>query len=484
MMQPPTNMVPPHMAPPQYQQQPPQQTSQHWMPQQPQQPPYQVPPPQQPSDAGYYYSQLKAPTASVPPQHPHLYMAEPTTPTQAQQSPDDEIRSLWIGGLQYWMDEQYLYSCFAITGEVVNVKVIRNKQSGASEGYGFMEFVSHAAAERNLQTYNGSLMPSTEQPFRLNWASMGAGEKRDDAHNYTIFVGDLAADVTDYMLQETFRANYPSVKGAKVVADRITGRTKGYGFVRFSDESEQVRAMIEMNGKFCSTRPMRIGPAANKQKVDGQTKGSIPGQEGSSWRVAEDLRSVELLTARSFPFLSKSIHYYREYWCWLYHSGLSAASYQTPQGTPNEDDPSNTTIFVGNLDSNITDDHLSQVFGQYGQLLHVKIPVGKRCGFVQFADRSCAEEALRMLNGTQLGGQSIRLSWGRSFSNKQVDPNQWSGGYYGYAPGYETYGYAPAAQDPNMYYAGYPGYGNYPPPQQQQMQQQPQLVIYEGVRRN
>lgn len=158
---------------------------------------------------------------------------------------------------------------------MVSAKVIRNKQTGQSEGYGFIEFVSHAAAERNLQTYNGSLMPNVEQTFRLNWASMGAGEKRDDAPEYTIFVGDLAADVTDYMLQETFRANYPSIKGAKVVTDRITGRTKGYGFVRFGDESEQLRAMSEMNGRFCSTRPMRIGPAANKQKVGGQTKGIL-----------------------------------------------------------------------------------------------------------------------------------------------------------------------------------------------------------------
>ncbi|XP_011096084.1 polyadenylate-binding protein RBP45 isoform X1 [Sesamum indicum] len=422
MMQPATTMVPPPMAPPpQYQQQPPQQPSQQWMPQQPQQPQYQVPPPQQQPAAGYYYQQPQAPANAVPQQ----YAAPPTA--QAQPIADDGIRSLWIGDLQYWMDEQYLYNCFAATGEVVSAKVIRNKQTGQSEGYGFIEFASHAAAERNLQTYNGSLMPNVEQTFRLNWASMGAGEKRDDAPEYTIFVGDLAADVTDYMLQETFRANYPSVKGAKVVTDRITGRTKGYGFVRFGDESEQIRAMTEMNGRFCSTRPMRIGPAANKQKVGGQTK----------------------------------------------------ASYQTSQGTPSEDDPTNTTIFVGNLDSNVTDEHLRQVFGQYGQLLHVKIPVGKRCGFVQFTDRSCAEEALRILNGTQLGGQSIRLSWGRSPSNKQpqVDPNQWGGGYYGYAPGYETYGYAPAAQDPNLYYAGYPGYGNYPPPaqtQQQQMMQQPQ----------
>ncbi|XP_041990689.1 polyadenylate-binding protein RBP45-like isoform X2 [Salvia splendens] len=402
-MQPASSMVPP---PPQYQQQPPQQPSHQWMPQ------YQVPPPQQPPTAGYYYQQPQ----------PQQYAAPPTA--QPQETVDDGIRSLWIGDLQYWMDEQYLYSCFATAGEVVSAKVIRSKQTGQSEGYGFIEFASHAAAERNLQTYKGTLMPNVEQTFRLNWASMGAGEKRDDAPEYTVFVGDLAADVTDYMLQETFRAVYPSVRGAKVVTDRVTGRTKGYGFVRFGDESEQMRAMTEMNGRFCSTRPMRIGPAANKQKVGGQ---------------------------------------------------ITKGSYQTSQGTPSEDDPTNTTIFVGNLDSNVDEELLRQVFGQHGQLLHVKIPTGKRCGFVQYAERSCAEDALRILNGTPLGGQSIRLSWGHSPSNKQVDPNQWSGsGYYGYTPtGYETYGYAPQAQDPNLYYAGYPGYGNYPPPPQQQ-QQQPQ----------
>ena len=34
--------------------------------------------------------------------------------------------------------------------------------------------------------------------------------------------------------------------------------------------------------------------------------------------------------------------------------------------------------------------------------------------------RACAEQGLNALNGTQLGGQSIRLSWGRTTSNKQV----------------------------------------------------------------
>lgn len=154
---------------------------------------------------------------------------------------------------------------------MISAKVIRNKQTAQSEGYGFIEFVSRAAAEKHLQTYNGALMPNVEQNFRLNWASFGVGEKRaDGAPDFTIFVGDLAADVTDYTLQETFRAHYPSVRGAKVVTDRMTGRTKGYGFVKFGDETEQMHAMTEMNGRLCSTRPMRIGPAANKNAVGGQ----------------------------------------------------------------------------------------------------------------------------------------------------------------------------------------------------------------------
>ncbi|CAL0309075.1 unnamed protein product [Lupinus luteus] len=369
------------------------------------------------------------------PQPPPIWQQPPpqsVAPPQLQQSlptSADEVRTLWIGDLQYWMDENYLYQCFAHTGEVASVKVIRNKQTNQSEGYGFIEFNSRAGAERVLQSYNGTIMPNGGQPFRLNWATFSAGERRhDDSPDYTIFVGDLAADVTDYLLTETFRSRFNSVKGAKVVIDRLTGRTKGYGFVRFADENEQTRAMTEMQGVLCSTRPMRIGPAANKNLGTPQ-KASYQNSQG--------------------------------------------------QGSQNENDPNNTTIFVGNLDPNATDDYLRQVFSQYGELVHVKIPSGKRCGFVQFADRSCAEEALRVLNGTLLGGQSVRLSWGRSPANKQAQPdsNQWNGGgnggYYGYAQqGYENYGYAaPAAaavQDPNVY-GSYPaGYANYQPPQQQQ----------------
>ncbi|KAI7993255.1 Polyadenylate-binding protein RBP47B' [Camellia lanceoleosa] len=133
-------------------------------------------------------------------------------------------------------------------------------------GYGFVEFNSHAAAETVLQTYNGTRMPGTEQTFRLNWASFRIGERRPDVGpEHSISVGDLVLDVTDYLLQETFRTQYPSVRGAKVVTDANTRRSKGYDFVKFADEMERNRAMSEMNGLYCITRQMCISAASPKK---------------------------------------------------------------------------------------------------------------------------------------------------------------------------------------------------------------------------
>ena len=169
------------------------------------------------------------------------------------------------------MSTVYMYApimiCVSMYVQLVSAKVIRNKITGQPEGYGFIEFVSHAAAERTLQTYNGTLMPGTEVAFRLNWASFGSGQKVDAGPDHSIFVGDLAPDVTDYLLHETFRVHYSSVRGAKVVTDPSTGRSKGYGFVKFADESERNKAMSEMNGLYCSTRPMRISVATPRKTV-------------------------------------------------------------------------------------------------------------------------------------------------------------------------------------------------------------------------
>ncbi|KAK9177730.1 hypothetical protein WN943_026919 [Citrus x changshan-huyou] len=223
------------------------------------------------------------------------------------------------------------------------------------------------------------------------------------------------SDVTDSILQETFSSEYPSIKGAKVIIDSNTGCTKGYGFVRFGDENERSRAMIEMNGVYCSSRPMRIDVATPKK----------------AYGYQQQCSSQALVLA-----------------------GGLASNGARVQGSDGESN--NATIFIGALDSNVSDKNLREPFSHLGEILSVKIHIGKRCGFVQFANRKDAEVALQKLQGTAIGKQTVRLSWGHNPGNKQWRGdhiNHWNGEHYR-GQGYSGNGYAfPPNQDPNMYAA-------------------------------
>ncbi|KAK1895500.1 RNA-binding protein 42 [Dissostichus eleginoides] len=84
-----------------------------------------------------------------------------------------------------------------------------------------------------------------------------AGTSWEDANDFRIFCGDLGNEVNDDILARAF-SRYPSFLKAKVVRDKRTGKTKGYGFVSFKDPNDYVRAMREMNGKYVGSRPIKL----------------------------------------------------------------------------------------------------------------------------------------------------------------------------------------------------------------------------------
>lgn len=69
--------------------------------------------------------------------------------------------------------------------------------------------------------------------------------------DFRIFCGDLGNDVTDELLTRTFN-KYPSFLKAKVIRDKRTNKTKGYGFISFKDPADFTKAMKEMNGEYIS----------------------------------------------------------------------------------------------------------------------------------------------------------------------------------------------------------------------------------------
>lgn len=86
-----------------------------------------------------------------------------------------------------------------------------------------------------------------------------------DVNDFRIFVGDLGNEVSDDALLRAFSA-YPSLLKAKVIRDKKTKKTKGFGFVSFKDPKDYLRAMREMNGKYVGNRPIKLRKSSWKDR--------------------------------------------------------------------------------------------------------------------------------------------------------------------------------------------------------------------------
>ena len=69
--------------------------------------------------------------------------------------------ALWIGGLEKYMNEEFLKEAFRLMGEdsVESVKIIKNKFTGAQASYGFIHFDSDAAALMAMHKLNNKMIP-------------------------------------------------------------------------------------------------------------------------------------------------------------------------------------------------------------------------------------------------------------------------------------------------------------------------------------
>jgi len=80
-----------------------------------------------------------------------------------------------------------------------------------------------------------------------------------------LFVGNLSYSVTDSTLQESF-GRFGNVVSASVVVDKMSGRSRGFGFVELSSDAEAERAVSEMNGTEIDGRPVNVNIARPREE--------------------------------------------------------------------------------------------------------------------------------------------------------------------------------------------------------------------------
>ena len=80
-----------------------------------------------------------------------------------------------------------------------------------------------------------------------------------------IYVGNLSYQTTEDELRDLF-AEFGDVVRAKLIVDKFTGQSKGFGFVEMSNNSEAQKAMDELNGRDVNGRSVTVNQARPRQE--------------------------------------------------------------------------------------------------------------------------------------------------------------------------------------------------------------------------
>ena len=97
-----------------------------------------------------------------------------------------------------------------------------------------------------------------------------------------LFVGGLSWNTDEHGLRSAFE-KFGAVDEAKVISDRETGRSRGFGFVTFSNSDDAQKAMSEMDGTELDGRNLKVNIAEDKPRGGGGGGHRGGGGGGNRW---------------------------------------------------------------------------------------------------------------------------------------------------------------------------------------------------------
>ncbi|KAG9137323.1 hypothetical protein Leryth_027512 [Lithospermum erythrorhizon] len=167
-----------------------------------------------------------------------------------------EDAKLFVGNLSFDVDSEKLAHLFEQAGVVEIAEVIYNRATDQSRGFGFVTMSTVEEAEKAVAMFNRYAAPRGSRPERA---------PREFEPSFRIYVGNLPWDVDNSRLEQIF-SEHGKVVDARVVYDRESGRSRGFGFVRMASESDQNDAIANLDGQSLDGRTIRVNVAEERPR--------------------------------------------------------------------------------------------------------------------------------------------------------------------------------------------------------------------------
>lgn len=173
--------------------------------------------------------------------------------------------NLIINYLPQGMTQEEVRSLFTSIGEIESCKLVRDKVTGQSLGYGFVNYVQEADALRAVSSFNGLRLQN--KTIKVSYAR----PSNDQIKGSNLYVSGIPKSMTLHELESIFRP-FGQIITSRILSDNVTGLSKGVGFVRFDKKDEADIAIKTLNGSIptgCSeqiTVKFANNPASNNPK--------------------------------------------------------------------------------------------------------------------------------------------------------------------------------------------------------------------------
>ncbi len=187
----------------------------------------------------------------------------------APQNPENKATTnLIVNYLPQSMSEDEFKAIFSSVGVVDSCKLIKDKASAVSLGYGFINYRNELDANKAIEEFNGYMMEA--KTLKVSYARPSSAAIK----NANVYIANLPKNFAQEELETLFHS-YGTIITSKILTDPQTGFGRGVGFVRFDKYSEAEAAITSMNGLTLpgSTSPILV-KFASPPKVTTPTNGS------------------------------------------------------------------------------------------------------------------------------------------------------------------------------------------------------------------
>ncbi|CAD7089915.1 unnamed protein product [Hermetia illucens] len=306
---------------------------------------------------------------------------------------EDAKTNLIVNYLPQTMTQEEVKSLFSSIGELESCKLIRDKVTGQSLGYGFVNYQRSEDADKAVHTFNGLRLQN--KTIKVSFARPSS----DAIKGANLYVSGLSKSMTQQDLENIF-SPYGQIITSRILCDNITGLSKGVGFIRFDQRAEAERAIQALNGTTPkgATEPITVKFANNPS--NNLNKALPP--------------LAAYLTPQSNRRFPGPIHHPTGRFRFSPLTGDLLGNAILPTNAING---SGWCIFVYNLAPETEENVLWQLFGPFGAVQCVKVIKDlqtnkcKGFGFVTMTNYDEAVVAIQSLNGYTLGNRVLQVSF-------------------------------------------------------------------------